>query len=190
MTDVSEKAVERPILLANPDVPTRFGRVLALLALSCLVAHVPLIASHLTVAPVTAAVMAAVSLACIPCARRLWTVPSTQDCAVAGTLAAVMVGLHMFLALSMTGTNVHAGGLMPTTAHHKAGVGSIESGHVNLSLPNVHHMVMSPFAQVMFQVATAAAVLQILLSGLAIITAIRRVKASRNTVRRDCPEFS
>ncbi len=86
-----------PVLLTNPNVEHRFGRPLAVLSLVCSLAHIPLLSTHFTSAPVVTAVMAVLALACIPCARKLWAAPTTQDCVVAAALAAAMVGLHSSL---------------------------------------------------------------------------------------------
>lgn len=167
MAETGTAPAAMPILLTNPAVPIRFGRPLALLTLVCLVAHVPLVVSHFSAAPVTSTVMALVSIACVPCARTLWSAPTTQDCATAAALAITMVGLHLFLVVSMAGS-VTPSTSVTTAAHHQ---------RTGMPMGDTHHMAMSPSAQALFYLATVMAAAQILLNGLVIATTVRRLKS-------------
>jgi hypothetical protein len=177
MAGTATVPVATPILLTNPAVPVRFGRPLALLTLACLVAHVPLIASHLTTAPVTSIVMALVSMACIPCARTLWLAPTTQDCATAAALAAAMMGLHLFLSISMAGSVTPATNLTTSAHHQRGGASAMDPRHTGMPMGDMSHMTTTPAVQALFYLATVMAVVQVLLNGLAIATTVRRLKA-------------
>ncbi|KRE26862.1 hypothetical protein ASG82_10095 [Mycobacterium sp. Soil538] len=180
MVDIVTGRTAVPVLLRNPAVPVIVGRALAMLAAVCLIAHIPLIASHLTLAPITSVVMALVSLACIPCARRLWSKPATQDCAVAATLAATMVGLHLFLAISMaTPHRVPPLPSGPMPGHnHGIDMSMMNAGHAVMPTADMQPMTMTPVLETAFYLATGAATLQVLLSGLTLGITVRRLKAS------------
>lgn len=171
-----------PILLSNPAVPQRLGRVAGLLALACLIAHIPLIASHFAAAPIIGAAMVAVSMACVPCARRLWIAPTTQDCTIAAVLAATMVGLHLLLTISTTRSNTPAPSDMSTPGHHHTDMSAIaDRTQTSTPMGEMHQMAMSPAIELIFYLATAMAILQVLLNVAAIATTIHRVKAVRQS---------
>lgn len=168
-----------PVLLSNPAVSHRWGRSAAVLALACLIAHLPLIVSHVTAAPVSTAAMAIVSLACIPCARRLWTAPTAQDCAVAAALASVMVGVHLLLGITMAGPTAPPSPDMPIAMHQHGGVPVTHELLRPGPLAQVpHHMAMSGAVEVIFYLASAMALAQIALNVAAVALVVRREKAS------------
>jgi hypothetical protein len=166
----------QPVLLSNPRVPTGFGRPLAILSLVCLLAHIPLIASHFTMAPVITTVMAAVSLVCIPCIRRLWTSPTTHDCAVAAALATAMAGSHAILAMSMGAAPPVATVGSPTAHHHQS------HAPTTMSMAHADMPPMPPALQALFVCATAIAVLQAVVgvTAIAITVGRHRSKLSRS----------
>ena len=170
-----------PMLLQNPVVPLRRGRAAALLAITCLLAHIPLIASHFTLAPVTTAIMAVVSLMCIPCARKLWKAPTTQDCIIAALLAAAMVGMHVALTFAMAAGTSPANTDITVPSHHHAGAAADPvqpAPRSNLG----HHIDMAPAIEAMYYLATTMAVLQILLNIVAVTSTVRRAKAHTSTL--------
>lgn len=182
VTEISVATADRPILLDNPAVSRNLGRPLAVLSLFCLLSHVPLIISHLKVAPMSTVAMGVVALACIPCARKLWTEPHTHECNVAASLAALMVVLHVSVALSMGSSDGKAMAAMPMHAHHHqvAVVASAEAPNGDvLSLPATHTMAMSPVAELLMNLATGMALLQVLLNGLVVWLTAHRFRLSQ-----------
>jgi hypothetical protein len=164
-----------PAPLRNPLVPRRFGRAAALLAAACIAAHIPLIASHFTLAPVTTAMMAVVSLMCIPCIHRLWQAPRTQDCIVAALLAAAMVAMHVTLTFTMSAGTTALDG--DTTAHGHQHHTRVAVVHPEISSHQDHPMGMAPAIGAIYYLATLLAALQILLNVVAVALTVRRAKA-------------
>ena len=173
-----------PVLLQNPSVPLRLGRFAAFLALACLLAHIPVIAGHFAPAPIMSAVMGAVSLLCIPCARKMWCAPTTQDSAIAATLAAVMIGLHLFLGMTMAAAVVAPSSPdLPMPAHHRGHTAATLAPAQSSTPTEVHHhMAMSGTIGVIFYLATAMAAAQILLNVVAIAITVRRTRADTHAI--------
>lgn len=142
------------------------------LSLVCLLAHIPLIASHFTMAPVISSAMAAVSIMCVPCIRRLWTSPTTHDCAVAAVLATVMAGSHVILAMSM-GAAPPAAVVDTHTAHHHH-----NQGPTTMSMAHAGMQPIPPALQALFLCATAIAVLQASAAATAIAITVRRHRSA------------
>lgn len=178
MTQATDRNVG-PLLLQNPVVSIHHGRIAATLAIACLLAHIPLIAGHFLLAPISSVVMGLVSLMCIPCARRLWCSPTTQDCTVAALLAATMVGLHLFLWITMDAPSTPSPTDMPIPVHHHGETTAIaDPGQNTMPTGGMHRMAMSPGMEMIFYVATTMAAAQILLNVVAIVVTIRRAKAA------------
>jgi hypothetical protein len=110
----------RPILLGNPATPAIVGKFSALLALTCLLAHIPILVTHFTSFPMITGAMASVACVCVPCSRRLWRSPTTHDFMAVASVAAVMVILHIVLALSM-GSSHRAGSVPMSGMMHGSG---------------------------------------------------------------------
>lgn len=168
-----------PVLLTNPNVEHRFGRPLAVLSLVCSLAHIPLFSTHFTSAPVVAAVMAVLALACIPCARRLWAAPTTHDCVVAAALAAAMVGLHLILALSMSADEYDVPAGLSAHVHHPIGSAGVQSPDPMAATAIHQHMPMHPVVAILFYTATALAVLQIVFNVAAVLSTVAAEKTDQ-----------
>jgi hypothetical protein len=159
-----------PVLLANPSVNPTVGKTAAVIASVCVLAHVPLLIGHFSQFPKTTLLMLAMSCACIPCARRLWLDPRTQDCTTAGALAAVMVGLHVTLAFEMASIEHGDIATLPEPLHRHLATASTAANIV----PQSHQGMMHHPAQVAFYLGTGLALLQVVMSSAAVTAAVRR----------------
>ncbi|WP_162625653.1 hypothetical protein [Mycolicibacterium llatzerense] len=196
MSTIATRAHARA-LRANPLLPRRIGRTLAQLSLLCTAIHIPLVITHVTAAPLFALAMTVVSAACIPCAIKLWRSPTVYDSIAAASLAAVMVGLHMILIMSMS-TPVHpADMVMPasTPAHHSisdttAPDDTMASMPATSSEPAAQPMVMNPALETLLYLATALTALQIIINSGAVIAAISRHGSTLTAINPDSPMTS
>lgn len=88
----------------------RHGKVGAAVAVVCVAWHLLMLGSHLTIAPVTAILMAALSLICLTCARHLWRDPQVRTWNICLALALAMLILHaVLIGGTQTGQAGHAG---------------------------------------------------------------------------------
>lgn len=126
-----------------------------MVALVCVLLHIPLVWMHWAEFPGTSLIMLGVAAACVPCALHLWRRPTQQAWARAGALAGAILTLHLMMVFMMLTARTNEVDSTKHGFHHHGTVPTV------LSAPGpVHeHAGMS-----IFYVASGLAVFQILLA--------------------------
>lgn len=98
MTTVATRAAADHRQTSGPAavVPARrAGRVVAVLASSCVVVHVPVLMQHMGSYPGASVLMLVLTMACIPCIAHLWKGPRVRDWVATTGIAATMLVVHL-----------------------------------------------------------------------------------------------
>ena len=172
-TTTADAAGWRPTVPANPVRANAAGKVAALLALVCVAAHIPVLLTHLALFPGTSLLMLALAVACVACARHLWTKPTIRDWSTAGVLAAGMLVLHAMLMFSMTHTETTSGAESASaTGHH----------HGPAARPTETATMLDGPVEVLFFAASALALIQVAMATIVVLpVTLRRPRAPRAT---------
>ncbi|MEN0137785.1 MAG: hypothetical protein AAGC80_21725 [Rhodococcus sp. (in: high G+C Gram-positive bacteria)] len=130
---------------------TALGKCAATLVGVCAIAHIPVLPSHLAMAPLLTLIMAGLVCGCVGCARHLWTRPTLRAWSIAAALAAAMLTAHLMLMMAMSSS---ADSIPAPAAGHHHGGGS----------QPVHSVMPGGYIHDLFQVTTLLAAAQVLLA--------------------------